>query len=285
MGRRAEEEAMGSDTTRGGAVVTGAGGGLGKEIARALAGCRYRVHVTDVDAGAAAATAAELGGDTWASHLDVRDEAACRAVAAETAGRAGTLHAWVNNAGILRTGCTWDHPADERRWLFDVNVHGTVNGTLAALEVMCAQRRGTVVNVVSLAGLVAPPGETLYAATKHACLAFSVGAQTDLRRTGFRDVHVCALCPNGIWTPMLEAHLDEPEAAMSWSGSMLEAAGVATKAVQLVQRPRPVVSMPRYRGALARLFAATPRMGAAAAPLYLAAGRRKQRQWREQVRA
>ena len=78
-----------------------------------------------------------------------------------------------------------------------------------------------MLNVVSLAGLIAAPGETVYAASKHALLAFSLGTLTDLRMAGLRGVHVSCLCPDGIWTPMLHDRLDDPGALASFTGSML----------------------------------------------------------------
>ena len=72
--------------------------------------------------------------------------------------------------------------ARRRRQLLDVNVAGTMNGTLAALELMRPANRGHVINIVSLAGLVAAPGETVYSATKHACLAFSIGTLGVIKR-------------------------------------------------------------------------------------------------------
>ena len=82
----------------------------------------------------------------------MRDAEACRAAAALTVERGGSLDVWVNNAGILVTGHVWDHDPETRRALFEVNTLGTINGTLAALELMRAAGRGHVINVVSLAG-------------------------------------------------------------------------------------------------------------------------------------
>ncbi|MEK8108543.1 SDR family NAD(P)-dependent oxidoreductase [Micromonospora sp. M12] len=163
--------------------------------------------LTDLDPTAVQTAAAPLGG--WSAALDVRDEDACAAIAASAAGR-GDLALWVNNAGILVTGPSWEHDGPTRRRLLDVNALGAMNGTLAALAVMRAQGHGHVLNVVSLAGLVAAPGETVYAASKHALLAFSLGTLSDLRMAGYRRVHVSCLCPDGIWTPMLHDRLDDP---------------------------------------------------------------------------
>lgn len=260
-----------------GAVVTGAGRGLGREIAKKLALLGYVVHVTDVDGAAAAECAQAIGGRAWASALDVRDSAASFEVAEQTVQRTEGLAAWVNNAGILPTGLSWDHDAQQRRLVFDVNAHGTINGTLAALEHMRSAGHGHIVNVVSLAGLVAPAGQALYAATKHACLAFSLGTLHDVRRAGYKRIHVSALCPDGIWTPMLYAKVGDPEAALSWSGSLLQPEFVAQKAVELLERPRPVKAIPPWRGLAVRAFDAAPRLALAISPLVMADARRKQR--------
>jgi NAD(P)-dependent dehydrogenase (short-subunit alcohol dehydrogenase family) len=267
------------------ALVTGAGRGLGLEIARALAARGLTVHLTDVDPEAAEAGAQALGPPAFASALDVRDAEACQAAAALTVERAGSLDVWVNNAGILVTGHVWEHDSETRRALFEVNALGTINGTLAALEVMRTAGQGHVVNVVSLAGLGAPPGEALYSATKHGALAFSLGALADLRRAGFKRVHISAVCPDGIWTPMISDKLDDPDAAPSFSGRLLRAEEVAPKVAALLDQPRPVLAIPRWRGAFVRLLDAFPRLTTRLMPLFMADARRRQARWKKRIEA
>ena len=269
----------------GAALVTGAARGLGLEIARALAARGLAVHLTDVDPDAAEAGTRELGPPAFASGLDVRDAEACRAAAALTAERAGSLDVWVNNAGILVTGHVWEHDPETRRALFEVNTLGTINGTLAALELMRAAGRGHVINVVSLAGLGAPPGEALYAATKHAAIAFSLGALADLRRAGFKEIHVSAVCPDGIWTPMIQDKLDDPDAAPSFSGTLLRAEEVAPK-VAASSTGRDPCS--RSRAGAAPSCACSTRSRAwptRLMPLFMADAGRRQRRWKKRVEA
>ena len=156
------------------ALVTGAGGGLGRAIAHELARRGYAVRVTDVDGAAAARVAEEIGGNASASPLDVRDEGACRAQAGELAAGPGGLDLWVNNAGVLSTGLAWEQDGATRGAMLAINATGTINGTVAALEQMVPDGRGHVVNVISLAGIVAAPGEVAYAASKHAAMAFTL---------------------------------------------------------------------------------------------------------------
>jgi NAD(P)-dependent dehydrogenase (short-subunit alcohol dehydrogenase family) len=265
------------------AVVTGAGGGLGRAIALDLASRGYLVQATDVDAGAATSTAAEIGAGGSFSELDVTDAEACRATAAAAATKGGSLDLWVNNAGVLATGPSWEQSAATRREMLDVNALGTMNGTIAALEMMLPAGRGHVINVISLAGLVAAPGEVNYSASKHAAMAFTLGTLFDLRRSGVSGVQLSAVCSDGIWTPMLEDKLDDPAAAGSFSGQLLTPEQVATAVGKLSEHPRPLLVLPRWRGPVLRLFDLFPRFALRLLPLVMRDARRRQRRYKRLI--
>jgi NAD(P)-dependent dehydrogenase (short-subunit alcohol dehydrogenase family) len=267
------------------AVVTGAGGGLGAAIALELANRGFLVHATDLDPDAAARTAGVIGTGARSAGLDVRDEAACRALANEAATRGGSLDLWVNNAGVLVTGPSWTQDEATRRTMLEVNALGTMNGTVAALEPMIAAGRGHVINVVSLAGIVAAPGEVNYSASKHAAMAFTLGTLFDLRRSGIDGIELSAVCPDGIWTPMLEDKLDDPEAAGSFSGHLLTAEHVAAAVGKLTEHPRPVLVLPRWRGPILRFFDLSPRLALRLLPWVMRDARRKQRRYKKLIQA
>lgn len=256
------------------AVVTGGGNGLGAELARRLAARGHDVVVADVDLLAAQAVAAEIGGA--AHRLDVADAQACRALADGL----DDLAVWVNNAGLLAVGPSWETTEERRRLLFDVNVHGTMNGTEAALGRFLPAGRGHVLNIVSTAGIVPAPHETVYGATKHAALAYSVGTQMDLRIRGHKHVRVSALCPDGMWTPMLFRLARDPDAWPSWSGEMMQPGEVADVAMRVLDRPRIVRVHPRWRGLL-RVGAAFPGAAAPLLPLIVRDAKRRQRRFAE----
>lgn len=267
------------------AVVTGAGGGLGRAIALDLASRGYLIQATDLDAAAAAETASQIGAGASSSELDVTDEEACRAVAAAAATRSGQLDLWVNNAGVLITGPSWQQDEATRRTMLDVNALGTMNGTVAALEKMLPTGAGHVINVISLAGLVAAPGEVNYSASKHAAMAFTLGTLFDLRRSGVKDIQISAVCPDGIWTPMLADKLDDPAAAGSFSGELLTPERVATEVGKLTERPRPMLVLPRWRGPLLRLFDLFPRFALRLLPLVMRDAQRRQRRYKRLIEA
>lgn len=266
-----------SSSSPAGAVVTGAGRGLGKELARLLLARGHTVLVTDVDGAAAEAAAAELGERAFGRAVDVRDAAQVAAARDDVVARAGRLDTWINNAGVLMTGPAWEQSPDAWRLMLEVNALGTVHGTVSAIEAMRESGGGHVVNIASLAGLTAVAGEAVYAGSKHAVMGFSLSTMADLRVAGITDIAVSCVCPDGIWTPMLHDRLDDPGAALSFSGKLLPPEEVVAAVAQLLAAPRLVTTIPRWRGLVARVADAVPPLGLAAVPLVVAQGRRTQR--------
>jgi short-subunit dehydrogenase len=184
---------------------------------------------------------------------------------------------------VLFTGLAWEQDEAVRRTMLEINALGTTNGTDAALEPMIAACRGHVINVVSLAGIVAAPGEVAYAASKHAAIAFTLGTLFDLRRSGIRGVELSAVCPDGIWTPMLQDKLEDPDAAGSFSGQLLTPERVAAEVGKLTERPRPLLILPRWRGLQLRLLNLFPRLTVRLLPLAMSDARRKQRRYKRRI--
>jgi NAD(P)-dependent dehydrogenase (short-subunit alcohol dehydrogenase family) len=144
------------------AVVTGAGRGLGRAIARQLADDGFEVVCADIDASTAARTAAEVGGRAYA--CDVADPAAVHAFAEQ----AGPVDALVNNAGIWRFGPLLGHAEEDAEAVLRVNLLGTVHCCQAIVPLMAARGGGAIVNLSSAAATTRSPGIGLYPASKGA---------------------------------------------------------------------------------------------------------------------
>ncbi len=256
---------------------------MGLEIARRLAGRGYDVAVTDVDEATASAGADQIGERAWSRPLDVTDAEACRAAAAEMVERTGSLDVWVNNAGILITGLAHEQGVDVHRRMLEVNAIGTMNGTLAAIERMRAAGSGHIINLISLAGLAAATGIVGYSASKHAAIAFSLGTAADLRRSGLPGIHISCVCPDGVWTPMINDKLDDPNDALSFSGVMLMPEQVAERIEGLLDRPKPVLAIPAWRGQFARFFDRHPKLSLRLTPVLMRDALRRQRAFRKKV--
>jgi short-subunit dehydrogenase len=244
-------------------VVTGAGRGLGAAMATAFRRAGYPVVATDV-----------RGADEV---LDVTDPGACRDLA-----RAVDPAVWVNNAAVLGPGAAADQPDDLQRGIVETNLLGTMHGTRAAVAVMRGRDRGRgaghVINVGSIGSWFPVPGEAVYGATKAAILSFTLALRVELREAGVTGLHLSVLCPDGMLTPMVTDELHNPAAALSFSGLRpLDPQQVAQRAVGMVARPRPVVSVPRWRGAAVRAAGAIPDRTLWLAPLFHRIGERNRR--------
>ncbi|HWM85035.1 MAG TPA: SDR family NAD(P)-dependent oxidoreductase [Kofleriaceae bacterium] len=260
------------------AVVTGAGRGLGRLIARGLAEKGFGVLLTDVDAAAVRDAAAEIGGDrAWPFEQDVRDPDSHRRAAAAAAER-GELALWVNNAGVLRSAAAWEHRDDDVRLQVEVNLLGLMWGSRAAVDAMRGQGvRGHIINIASMSSIVPAPGLAVYTATKHAVLGFSIALQGDLQHAGV-PIQVSAICPDAIDTDLTRNVKDDSSAALLFSSNkLLRAEDVAETVVGLVDNPRLVVVRPRVRGVLAHIFRPFPATGLRVLQQFRKMGERHQR--------
>ena len=253
------------------AVVTGAGRGLGRQIAERLARRNIHVVVTDVDEGAARVTAAVVDGTAVAQ--DVRDPDSHREVA-RIAASLGDLKIWINNAGVLAVGDTWEMPDDTARRMVEVNLLGVIWGCHAAVSKMT---EGTIVNIASLSAIVPSPGLAVYGATKHGVLGYSLSLAGELRRAN-RAITVSALCPDAIAGDMTNAVAHDAAASLLFSsGTLLSLDDVAIAAVELVDHPRLIRTMPAYRAALIHLLRPFPSLGLPLLEQFARLGRRRQR--------
>jgi NAD(P)-dependent dehydrogenase (short-subunit alcohol dehydrogenase family) len=255
------------------AVVTGAGRGLGRCIAERLVARGYGVLVTDIDGAAAQATAAALGPAAWALAQDVRDPESHRAIARAATAR-GDVELWFNNAGVLAVGETWQMAEAEIRRMIDVNVLGVMWGCHAAIGVM---QRGHIINISSLSGLTPSPGLAVYGASKHAVVGYSLSLAGELRRAG-KPIEVSVLCPDAIAGDMTSAVAHDAAAGLIFSaGTLLSLDEVADAAVALVEDPKLVRTLPRYRAALVHLLRPFPALGLPLLEQFAKLGRRRTR--------
>jgi NAD(P)-dependent dehydrogenase (short-subunit alcohol dehydrogenase family) len=177
------------------AVVTGAAGGIGLELAAKLAGQGMRIVMSDVDGGRLEAAAAGLDGEVEAVVANVARPEDVDALAERAWARFGSVDVLCNNAGVTRPGLAWELGVDEWQWLLSVNILGVVNGIRAFLPAMLERGEpGHVVNTASIGGLLPYGGIAAYTATKYAVVGLSESLHLDLRAAG-APIGVSVLCP------------------------------------------------------------------------------------------
>lgn len=243
----------------GSAVVTGAARGFGLEIARRLVARGHQVVMCDIDEAAVQESASSLGSRAVGMAADVRDPDAHRRAAAAAAELA-PLSVWVNNAGVALTAKAWEHDDAEVCRAVEVNLLGMMHGSRAAVEAMRPEG-GHILNVASMAAHSPVPGLAIYAATKAGVLSFTLGLQGDLDIAGI-PVRTHVLCPDASDTRMVQEVVDQPDAALLFSGGpLLDAGAVADQAVAMLDGRRLVRTLPAWRSALVRAGALVPSAG------------------------
>ncbi|WP_337187702.1 SDR family oxidoreductase [Phenylobacterium sp.] len=183
--------------------ITGAASGIGLATAKRFAAAGWFVGLADIDAkGLAAALAAVGPGNGLICNLDVRHRSGWkRELAAFARATAGRLDVLVNNAGVARGGYLEAQSADDVDLQVDVNIKGVINGCQAAFDLLAATPGALVVNVASVAGVVAPPRMAVYAATKFAVRGLSEALEAEFGRVG---VGVRCIMPWFVDTPLLD---------------------------------------------------------------------------------
>jgi NAD(P)-dependent dehydrogenase (short-subunit alcohol dehydrogenase family) len=186
-------------------LITGAGAGIGAELARALARRGASIVCVDRDEVAATRVVQEIladGGHAASAVFDVTDEAAMTQAVEDAASRHGRLDYVFNNAGIAIGGDARDLSSEQWKRVLDVNWNGVLYGTLAAYRIMTRQGFGHIVNTASGTGLVPQPGNAPYCASKHAIVGLSLSLRYEGADLG---VKVSAICPGHVATDIYQA--------------------------------------------------------------------------------
>jgi short-subunit dehydrogenase len=177
------------------ALVTGAGGGLGAYIARALAGEGVNLAVTDLPGSSVDGLSAELrtrGVQAEHAPADLTDRDERRRLASWAADALGPIDILVNNAGVEFGGPFLDTSPEQLELTVAVNLLAVMDLTRLLLPGMLDRRRGHVVSMASLAGKIPPPQLASYGATKHGVVGFTGALRAELAD---EPVGFSAICP------------------------------------------------------------------------------------------
>jgi NAD(P)-dependent dehydrogenase (short-subunit alcohol dehydrogenase family) len=181
-----------------GVVVTGAGSGIGRALARGLAAAGARVVVNDLDTEAAVAVAEEIGGYPFPG--DMGTEKGVRELIAAARDYLGEIDIYCSNAGIGGGASPVDTPDVAWQQTWEVNVMAHVRATRELLPIWLERGHGTLVVTASAAGLLTMLGAAPYSVTKHAAESY---AEWLAATYGHRGLTVHCICPQGVRTNML----------------------------------------------------------------------------------
>ena len=197
------------------ALITGAGRagkGIGRSIALTLAREGAKIAIADFVAESADSVAAEVqqaGGEALAVYGSVANSEDAEKMVRATVDKFGKIDILVNNAGITRDSLLLRMTDQQWDEVLDTNLKGVFNCTRAVAKQMVRQRRGRIVNMSSVMGIVGNPGQANYSASKGGIIALT---KTTAKELGSRGINVNAIAPGFIQTAMTEEMPDQAKA-------------------------------------------------------------------------
>jgi len=190
------------DLAGGVAVVTGAGSGIGRELAKQLAREKMSLALADVNETTLQETLSQIGnaGAPVSTHvLNVADPKQVEQFAADVLARHKRVSLLINNAGVALHGTFEELSIADLEWLMGINFWGMVYGVKNFLPILKREPRSHIVNLSSIFGIISPAGQTAYCASKFAVRGFTEALMHELEAT---TVGVTCVHPGGIKTPI-----------------------------------------------------------------------------------
>jgi len=218
------------------ALVTGASGGIGSGIARALAGQGARLALSGSNEGKLEAFRAELGGEHVALACDLSDGAAVDALVPRAVEALGKLDILVNNAGVTRDNLAMRMKDEEWGDVIRVNLEAAFRLARASLKPMMRARHGRIISITSVVGATGNPGQANYAASKAGLVGMSKALAQEVAS---RNITVNCVAPGFIRSAMTDALPDAQKESLLGripAGRLGEGDDVAAAVVYLASR-------------------------------------------------
>lgn len=226
------------DNIRGTTIaITGAARGIGFATATALLKRGARVVIGDRDVALEESAVAKLGnlGPVSGHPLDVADPESFAAFLDKARADGEHVDVLINNAGVMPVGPFLDLTERAIRSAIEVNFYGVVNGCRLVLPEMVKRRQGHIINIASLAGMLAVPGQALYAGTKFAVVGLSTALSDEFAPQG---VEVSCVMPTFTNTELISG------TATGGMTSPVEPDDIAAAVVRTLDKPKTAVSVP-----------------------------------------
>lgn len=235
-------------------VITGASSGMGRATAHEFARRGASVVLVARSAEALEAAAAECidrgANAAVAMPADVTDADALTRLVRDVQRRLGRIDVWVNAASVALFATFEKSPPDVFRRVLETNFFGYVNGARAVLPLFREQKRGTLINVVSLVAKAPQPYLSAYVASKFAVLGWAESLRMEIMLDGSRDIHICNLHPPAVDTPFFRHSANYSGREPKPIHPVYTAPRVARAIVALAERPRREVVVGRLAHAL-----------------------------------
>jgi NAD(P)-dependent dehydrogenase (short-subunit alcohol dehydrogenase family) len=235
------------------ALVTGAAGGIGQPLTRRLLDAGFHVLMLDINAEGLEAARQKLGGTTTGLVCDLTNSASVAAAAASVREITGQIDVIVNNAGLIKPGPFLNLREEDIDRQVQINLLGPLRVLHRFLPVV--PNGGSVVNIISMAGILPLADSSVYTAGKFGLRGFSSSLSLELRGRGIR---VSGIFPSGVDTPMLRMEAQSGGSPLNFVSDPLSADQVADLAIRAVREGRLEYYLPYGDGVMSRVFGNIP---------------------------
>jgi short-subunit dehydrogenase len=240
-------------------VLTGASSGIGRATALELASKGASLVLTSRDLPALEQVARECkaaGGQVVVVAADVTREDDVESVGNLALSRFGRIDVWINNAAVALFAKFEEAPPDVYRRVFETNFFGYVHGARVALRQFKRQRRGNLINVISVTAGAPQPYTSAYVASKFALRGWASCLRMELSLEKGHDIHVCSVHPSAIDTPLFQHAANYTGRAVKALDPVLPVTRVAHAIASVIAKPRAEVVV----GSSGRMMMASARM-------------------------
>lgn len=249
------------------ALVTGAAGGIGQPLTRRLLDAGFHVLMLDINAAGLETAREKLGGSTTGIVCDLTDSASVAEAAARVREVTRQVDVIVNNAGFIKPGPFLSLREED----IDRQVQINLLGPLRILHhfLSAVPNGGSVVNIISMAGILPLEDSTVYTSGKFGLRGFSSSLSLELRSRGIR---VSGIFPSGVDTPMLRMEAQSGGSPLNFVSDPLSAEQVADLAMRAVREGKLEYYLPYGDGVLSRVFGCIPWILPSLLPMFLKKG-------------
>jgi 3-oxoacyl-[acyl-carrier protein] reductase len=230
-------------------VITGAGSGIGKQLANDILQAGAMLIATDINEHTITQAAVKWPHKQYRIYtLNVAEIEQWQNLREKVLNEFGKPDILINAAGVIEPGFIHETTIEKINRQIDVNLKGTIFGVHTFSPDMVHAKKGHIINFGSLASLAPVPGLNIYSASKYGVRGFTLAVSQELEDFG---VHVSLVCPDAVNTPMLDYQKDKKEAALTFSGDKVLTVEDVSKAVfDLIAHPKKEIWIPFSRGTL-----------------------------------
>jgi short-subunit dehydrogenase len=237
------------------AIVTGAAGGIGTQVAKILNENGVKLVLTDINQAGLEKTAAMLSGSVVIFKCDITNREEVKALVSETVKNFGTLDILVNNAGIIIPSLFEDCPFEDIEKQLRINFMGAVTCSHEAIPVMKKTGGGHIVTVSSMAGLVPETYSSIYTATKFALRGFNLTLGIELRK---HKIGVSTIFPDSVATPMLRYEASHGGSPLTFLSPPQEPVTIARAILKAILKNKAEVYCPTSTGIFSKAIMCWP---------------------------